>query len=48
MRASSSTGLVALSGWGSEGHRQRARDAGFDQHLVKPAGVAEIKALLAN
>jgi PAS domain S-box-containing protein len=40
--------LVALSGWGSEEHRQKARDAGFDQHLVKPVSVAEIKALLSN
>jgi len=40
--------LVALSGWGSEEHRQQARDAGFDQHLVKPVSVAEIKALLSS
>jgi PAS domain S-box-containing protein len=29
--------LVALTGWGQQTDRQRARDAGFDFHLVKPA-----------
>ncbi|HEU5073047.1 MAG TPA: ATP-binding protein, partial [Polyangiaceae bacterium] len=28
--------LVALTGWGQLGDRQRSREAGFDQHLVKP------------
>ncbi|VXC67561.1 ATP-binding protein [Massilia sp. 9I] len=42
------TYLVALTGWGSEGDRARARAAGFDAHLTKPAGSAEIKRLLAH
>jgi CheY-like chemotaxis protein len=29
--------LIALTGWGAEGDMQRARDAGFDHHLTKPA-----------
>jgi len=29
--------LIALTGWGTEGDVQRAREAGFDQHLTKPA-----------
>jgi signal transduction histidine kinase len=29
--------LVALTGWGQDGDRVRARDAGFDVHLTKPA-----------
>jgi PAS domain S-box-containing protein len=29
--------LIALTGWGAEGDVQRARDAGFDHHLTKPA-----------
>lgn len=29
--------LVALTGYGSQGDRQRAKVAGFDEHLVKPA-----------
>ena len=40
--------LVALSGWGGEDHRQQARDAGFDQHLVKPVGLAELKEVLSR
>ena len=38
--------LVALSGWGQEAHRKRAKDAGFDHHLVKPADPADIERLL--
>jgi DNA-binding response OmpR family regulator len=29
--------LIALTGWGSEDDVQRAREAGFDHHLTKPA-----------
>jgi signal transduction histidine kinase/ActR/RegA family two-component response regulator len=29
--------LVALTGWGQDTDRQQAKDAGFDDHLVKPA-----------
>jgi PAS domain S-box-containing protein len=28
--------VIALSGWGHEADRRKARDAGFDGHLVKP------------
>ena len=28
--------LVALTGYDDERHRRLSRDAGFDQHLVKP------------
>ena len=28
--------LVAVTGWGEESTGRRARDAGFDAHLVKP------------
>jgi CheY-like chemotaxis protein len=40
--------LVALTGWGQESHKQRAREAGFDHHLVKPADPAQIQRLLAE
>ena len=40
--------LIAMTGWGQEEDRQRTRDVGFDEHLVKPVGVAELKAALAN
>ena len=28
--------LIAVTGWGQEEDRQRVREAGFDEHLVKP------------
>lgn len=31
-----STMIVAVTGYGTEADRQRSREAGFDQHLVKP------------
>jgi signal transduction histidine kinase len=40
--------LIAMTGWGRDEDRQRAREAGFDQYLVKPVGVAELKNILAS
>lgn len=34
--------LVAVTGYGQAGDRQRSHDAGFDYHLVKPVAVDEI------
>jgi CheY-like chemotaxis protein len=34
--------LVALTGYGQEQDRQRALDAGFDVHLVKPASTEKL------
>jgi CheY-like chemotaxis protein len=28
--------IVAISGYGHDGDRQRSQEAGFDYHLVKP------------
>ncbi len=28
--------IVALTGWGQQEDKDRAKEAGFDQHLVKP------------
>jgi PAS domain S-box-containing protein len=39
--------LVALTGWGTEDDRLRAREAGFDQHLTKPTRFSAIDELLA-
>ena len=39
--------LIALTGWGQEQDRQRARDAGFDHHVVKPADIAALRSILA-
>ncbi|MCC7008273.1 MAG: response regulator [Acidobacteria bacterium] len=40
--------LVALTGWGSDHDRVRARDAGFDAHVTKPAELHEIERLVAE
>jgi PAS domain S-box-containing protein len=40
--------LVALTGYGQEEDRRRARDAGFDHHLVKPIPPEAILALLGG
>lgn len=40
--------LVALTGWGSEDDRQRAREAGFDAHLAKPVSPAAVKEIVRN
>ncbi|MGK3984502.1 GAF domain-containing protein [Sorangium sp. So ce136] len=40
--------LVALTGWGTEDDRRRAREAGFDHHLTKPVDAAEVRRLVAR
>jgi DNA-binding response OmpR family regulator len=39
--------LIALTGWGQEEHKQRARDAGFDFHLTKPVDLDRLAAVLS-
>lgn len=38
--------LVALTGYGQEEDRQRAREAGFDYHLLKPVRIEELEQVL--
>lgn len=38
--------IIALTGWGQESDRIRAREAGFDHHLIKPAEIGALQALL--
>jgi PAS domain S-box-containing protein len=38
--------LIALTGWGSEADVQRARDAGFDHHVTKPADPQALSELI--
>jgi len=38
--------LVALTGWGHADDRDRAREAGFDRHLVKPVEAVDVLALV--
>jgi signal transduction histidine kinase len=40
--------LVAVTGWGQEDDRQRAKEAGFDRHLVKPADPSDIETILKS
>jgi DNA-binding response OmpR family regulator len=38
--------LVAITGWGQEEDRQRAREAGFDHHFTKPVDYAALLAVI--
>jgi signal transduction histidine kinase len=40
--------LVALTGYGQEGDRRRALEAGFNCHLTKPVEPQELREMLAN
>ena len=40
--------LVAVTGWGQQQDRQKSKDAGFDDHLVKPLEYAALEKLLAR
>ncbi len=39
--------LIALTGYGAESDKQKARDAGFDHHLVKPVSFTAIETVIA-
>ena len=40
--------LVALTGYGQDSDKQRAKEAGFDYHLVKPVSLEALQDLLAS
>ena len=40
--------IVALTGWGQAEDKQRSEEAGFDEHLVKPADIRALESLLAD
>jgi CheY-like chemotaxis protein len=40
--------LVAITGWGSDEDRRRAREAGFDHHFTKPADFERLMGLLGE
>ncbi len=40
--------LVALTGWGQAADRERSRQAGLDQHLVKPIDPEHLESLLST
>lgn len=41
-------GIVAVTGWGQPEDRERTRDAGFDEHLVKPPQLEAIRRICAD
>lgn len=40
--------LVAVTGWGLDADKRRAREVGFDFHFVKPASVVGLKRLILH
>jgi CheY-like chemotaxis protein/anti-sigma regulatory factor (Ser/Thr protein kinase) len=40
--------LVALTGYSSTEHQERAREAGFDHYLTKPASIEVVQSLLSD
>jgi signal transduction histidine kinase len=40
--------LIALTGWGQDDDRRRAREAGFDHHLTKPIDPNQLESLIAG
>jgi signal transduction histidine kinase len=38
--------LIAVTGWGQEHDRRRTAEAGFDAHLIKPVGTADLLSAL--
>ena len=40
--------IIALTGWGQDGDRERSSEAGCDGHLVKPVSLADLEKLLAE
>ncbi|HEX7012277.1 MAG TPA: ATP-binding protein [Steroidobacteraceae bacterium] len=50
MRGSNGRGprIIALTGWGQDGDKHRARDVGFDEHLTKPVDPVVLTRLVAG
>jgi CheY-like chemotaxis protein len=40
--------IVACTGYGQEDDRRKVREAGFDQHLVKPVRIEDLRAIFAR
>jgi PAS domain S-box-containing protein len=45
-RAGAKVKLIAITGWGQEGDKERAYAAGFDHHLTKPVDTRQLSQLL--
>jgi PAS domain S-box-containing protein len=42
------TRIVAVTGWGQEADRQRAKEAGFHRHLVKPVDLDALREVISK
>jgi CheY-like chemotaxis protein len=42
------TRIVAVTGWGQEADRQRAKEAGFHLHLVKPVDLDALREVIGS
>jgi PAS domain S-box-containing protein len=40
--------LIALTGWGTEKDRRLTKEAGFNEHLTKPASIVKVNAILSK
>ena len=40
--------IIALTGWGQDGDRERSREAGCDGHLVKPVSLPDLEQKLGE
>jgi CheY-like chemotaxis protein len=40
--------LIAMTGYGQDSDRQRSKEAGFEQHLVKPVDPQKLQDLLGT
>jgi two-component system CheB/CheR fusion protein len=40
--------LIAVTGYGRESDRAAVKEAGFDDHLIKPICLGELKQILAT
>ncbi|MES2626131.1 MAG: response regulator [Pseudomonadota bacterium] len=45
---SEKTFLIALTGWGQDADKRRAKEAGFHHHMLKPVDLAALEKLLAG
>jgi len=47
-RSTGALTLIAVTGWGQESDKQRAREAGFDHHMTKPVDLEQVGRILAS
>jgi len=40
--------LVAVTGWGNDGEKCRAVEAGFNHHLLKPTNIGKLQEIVAT